>query len=343
MERKYKHLSEEERVEIYHWHANGKSRRWIGEALSRDASTISRELRRNSLASKKWPGGYEPVRAHALAARRRQWNGRFKLARQPALRDRVRDFLAMGWSPEQIAARLTQDKDNTSISHEAIYRFVYHRSAQKDYWHRLLPRQKFRRGRAGKRGGSSVLHIKDRVSVHQRPFCVHKRRQVGHWESDCILFSKYKQTVLVAQERASRFIFLAKPPCRQADTIADQLQTWLAALPPQMRRTLTQDNGTEFCAHHKLREKLGIKTYFCDPHSPWQKGGIENANGRLRRFLPRKTNLDLCSDDDIQVVADRYNNTPRKCLGFKTPAEVFFRHLQLLHFNRESTFPLSRE
>lgn len=336
MGRSYEHLSEEERVKIYHWHANGKSRRWIGEALGRDASTISRELKRNGKATKQWSGGYEPVRAQALAERRRRWDGRFKLARQPALRTQVHDFLAMGWSPEQIAARLTQDKDSISISHEAIYRYIYHCSAQKEYWHKLLPRKKYRRGRLGKRGGSPILYIKDRVSVHKRPAYIEKRRQSGHWESDCILFSKYGQTVLVAQERASRYIFLAKPPCRRAEQIAVQLQEWLAALPPQMRRTLTQDNGTEFFAHHKLRDALGMKTYFCDPHSPWQKGGIENANGRLRRSLPRNTNLALCSDTDIEAVASRYNNTPRKCLGFKTPAEVF--SAQLLHFKRESTF-----
>ena len=336
----YKHLSAEERVRIYHWHANGKSARWMGAALGRPASTVTRELARNSRKTRQWNGGYDPLRAQVLAERRRRWDGRFKLARQPRLRSLVRQGLAMGLSPEQIAARLTRLHGSTVISYESIYRFVYHRSAQKDYWHKLLPRKKHRRGRRGCRGGSPVEHIKDRVSIAKRPASIGQRRQPGHWESDYLLFSRYGQSLLAAQERVSRFILLAKPESRKAAPTRDRLHRWLELLPPQLRRSLTQDNGTEFAEHYKLRDALGIKTYFCDPHSPWQKGGIENMNGRLRRDLPRKTNLALWSPKAIQRLADRHNNTPRKCLGFQTPAEVFFQHL--LHFNRESTPPLSR-
>ena len=128
----YKQLSAEERVQIYHWHANGKSARWIGAALGRQASTIIREMRRNSKRSKQWRGGYDPIRAQALALRRRRWDGRFKLARQPELRGLVRDKLAMGWSPEQIAGRLAHEQGRTIISHESIYRFIYHRARQPD-------------------------------------------------------------------------------------------------------------------------------------------------------------------------------------------------------------------
>jgi transposase, IS30 family len=331
----YSQLSAEERVTIYHWHANGKSARFIGEALGRQASTITRELRRNSQPTKQWQGGYDPLRAEALADRRRRWDGRFKLARQPVLCAKVHDLLAMGWSPEQIAARLTQDKDSTSISHESIYRYIYHRSAQKDYWHKLLPRKKHRRGRLGKRGGSSVDLIKHRVSLDKRPAFVAKRKQEGHWETDMILFSRYGQSVLVAQERASRFILLAKPKNRRANRIQRQLAGWFKDMPASLHRSLTLDNGTEFAHHYKLNGPLAMKTYSCDPHSPWQKGGIENMNGRLRRDLPRKTDLATLSHQALRSIAERHNNTPRKCLGFKTPAEVFSAHL--LHFKREST------
>ena len=120
----------------------------------------------------------------------------------------------------------------------------------------------------------------------------------------------------------------------------DRIKRWFQALPPQLRRSLTQDNGPEFFQHHQLNP-LGVKTYFCHPHSPWQKGGIENTNGRLRRYIPRGTDPDSFSDKDLNELASRLNHTPRKCLGFKTPAEAFSN--QLLHFKCESTFPRSRE
>ena len=319
----YDHLSCEERVEIYRWHASGKSARCIGEALGRHHSTISRELERNSKATKQWPGGYEPLRADALVQRRRKRQGRSKMARQPKLRRFVRDKLAMGWPPEAIAGRLALDQSSMRISHEAIYRYAYFRSAQCDYWHRLLPRKKHRRGWLGKRGGSPADHIRDRVSIAKRPAYILKRKQAGHWETDIMAFSRIGQNLLVAQERVSRFVFLAKTPSRQAGGIHARLRRWFKALPKTLRRTLTQDNGTEFAFHHKLRHGLAIKTYFCDPHSPWQKGGIENMNGRLRRNLPRKTNLAEVAFARINAVARKHNSMPRKCLGFRTPFEVF--------------------
>jgi IS30 family transposase len=288
MGQRYGQLGLKERIDLYRLHADGKGVRAIARVLGRSPATISRELRRNSQKTKVWAGGYDPARAQSLAERRRRWDGRFKLVRQPALQKQIRDYLAMGWSPEQIAGRLALLQGSTVISPESIYRFVYHHSGQKDYWHKLLPRQKHRRGRFGRQGGSPVVHIKQRVSISQRPAFIEKRRQPGHWESDYILFSKSGQAVLVAQERSTRFIQLAKPPTRKADETFSNLFSMLSCLPPSLCRTMTQDNGTEFATHYMLRDALGIKTYFCNPHSPWQKGGIENMNGRLRRWLPRQ-------------------------------------------------------
>ncbi len=338
---KYEQLSAEERVKIYHWHANGKSAGFIGEALGRQKSTITRELLRNSKKTKQWPGGYEAVRAEGLAQRRRRWDGRFKLARQPELRAFVRQGLAMGLSPEQIAGGLARANGSTVISHESIYRYAYHCSDQKDYWHQLLPCKKHRRGKAGQRGGSPVHHIKHRVSLDKRPSFIGRRKQQGHWETDMLLFSRYGQSVLVAQERNSRFILLAKPKNRHAPRVQQRLADWFKTMPPELRRTLTLDNGTEFAHHYKLNGGLAMKTYFCDPHSPWQKGGIENMNRRLRRDLPRKLDLARLSHHALQAIAHRHNSAPRKCLGYKTPAEVFFS--LPLHFNRESTLPPARE
>jgi IS30 family transposase len=154
-----------------------------------------------------------------------------------------------------------------------------------------------------------------------------------------MLFAKYGQAVLTVHERQSRIILATRPPNKAADPIARQLVKLFTGMPSRLRQTVTFDNGTEFARHRKLRS-LAIKTFFCDPHAPWQKGGIENAIGRIRRFIPRKTDLATLPQHRFKALIGAYNNTPRKCLDFKTPAEVFS---EALHFECESTFPLSRE
>ena len=318
----YQQLGLVERIEICRLRADGKSLRAIATALGRSAATISRELRRNGVATKVWRGGYDPARAQRLAERRRRWDCRFKLARQPDLRALVRRRLAMGQSPQQIAGRLAREEARTLISHEAIYRFIYHRSAQKDYWHRLLPRHKSRRGRLGKRGGSPASLMARRQPIAARPD-IADRRVPGHWEADLMAFSAHGQSLLLAHERTSRLILLTRQVGKTAEGLIASLLAQLAAIPRPLRRTCTFDNGTEFALHYHLTDILGIETYFCDVRAPWQKGGVENAIGRLRRYLPRKTVLPSLSEHDIRRCAERYNHTPRKCLGFQTPAEVF--------------------
>jgi len=320
---RYSQLGLEERVEMYRLHAGGTSQAQISLALRRSPSTISRELRRNSRSTKVWRGGYEPVRAQHLAERRRRWDCRFKLARQPDLRARVGKDLAMGHSPEQIAGRLALEHGRALISPESIYRYIYHRSAQKDYWHRLLPRRKLKRGRPGRQGGSAASFIKLRRPISERPIEVESRRTHGHWEADFMLFSKYGQNLLVLHERQTRFTIVDHPADRKACLTAETITQNLALLPKAMRKTISFDNGTEFAEHYRLHASLGVQTFFCDPHSPWQKGGIENTIGRLRRSLPRKTNLDDLAHAILDSQVQRLNNTPRKCLGFKTPAEAF--------------------
>lgn len=337
MGRTYKQFSLEERYEIACLRADGQSIRQIAAALDRAASSVSREVRRNTGSDV----GYKPNHADDLRWARR-WRGS-RLVRQPALYELVMSKLVMGCSPEQIAGRLTLEHSAFSISHESIYRFIYAQiDRTKDYrWRHYLPRAKSKRGR-GRRSRVPMDHIKDRVSIRKRPSYIEKRCQPGHWEADLMMLSDKKTNLLVVQERRSRFTFIAKQERKSAQPTVDQIKGWLAPLPPALRRTLTQDNGPEFFQHHQLNP-LGIKTYFCSPHSPWQKGGVENMNGRIRRYVPLKTRTDSFSDADIQALAQRLNNTPRKCLGFMTPAEVFSKQLQLLHFECESTFPPSRE
>ncbi len=138
-----------------------------------------------------------------------------------------------------------------------------------------------------------------------------------------MLFAKYGQGLLIAHERQSRYTILDNPPDRKAERTASRLAKLFEPIPPPLRKTLTIDNGTEFALHYRLTEKLAVQTYFWDFHSPWQKGGVENAIGRLRRRLPRKTNLASLSSRQIASIVRIYNDTPRKCLDFKTPAEAF--------------------
>lgn len=181
--------------------------------------------------------------------------------------------------------------------------------------------------------------IKERVPISQRPQAADDRATPGHWEADYMLFQRYGDNILVVQERSTRLVLLAFTPNRKAPQTASSLATLIAPWPPDMRVTLTLDNGTEFALHHQLKRQLGIQTYFCDPHSPWQKGGIENAIGRIRRYLPRTTSLDAVSPALLTAIAQRINNTPRKCLDYKTPAEACSN--LPLHFECESTSPLS--
>ena len=319
----YCQLDLTERIEIYRLRSVGWSFRRIASFLDRSPSTISREWRRNSVKTKAWPGGYRPERAELLAQRRRRWDCRFKLARQPALRALVSDLLAMGWSPEQIAGRLALIDAPMTISHESIYRFIYHQVAQKDYWNRLLPERKGRRGRLRRGGGSPVHRIKGRVSLRERPRAAEDRKQPGHWEADLMLFARYGQAILLTHERQSRILQAKRQPSKAAQPVIDALVAMLAELPPPLRRSMTFDNGTEFAYHAQLRERIGVKTYFCDPYAPWQKGGIENAIRRLRRQLPRKSDLAKLKPGELGRMIENYNNTPRKCLGYQTPNEVF--------------------
>jgi IS30 family transposase len=251
-----------------------------------------------------------------------------------ATRPCARSSSADGWSPEQICGRLALDAGRRVISHETIYRFIHAqlKRTSDGRWRLYLRRGRLKRGWIDKGGGAP--RFAERRSVHDRPAEAADRTTQGHWEADAMLFSKTGQAILVAHERRSRITLVTRAPDLKAEPTAKALAAMLKTMPPDMRRTITFDNGTEFARHYRLTRQLGIQTYFCDTKSPWQKGGVENAIGRLRRSLPRKTNLDTLSNKAIDKLVAQYNNTPRKCLGFQTPAKAF---LKPLHFKCEST------
>lgn len=331
----YRHFSLEERCTIARLQAEGRSLRQIAAALDRSPSSIAREVRRNRAST----AAYGPALANDKA-RARRWKGS-KLDRDPELRTAVFGRLGQGFSPEQVTGRLAVEAGHRVISHETIYRFIYAQIARhKDYsWRNYLPRAKAKRGFRGKKGGSPASFIPNRLPLDHRPKAALSRRSFGHWEGDLMLFARYGQAVLTLHERKSRILIGHRPANKSANLVARLLYELLHPIPAPLRQTITFDNGTEFTQHSRLHA-LDLKTFFCDTHSPWQKGGIENAIGRMRRFLPRKTDLSALSDEDFNALLAIYNNTPRKCLDFKTPAEVFLQ--QLLHFKCESTPPPSR-
>ena len=333
---RYKQIDIEERAEIARLHAEGCSVRQIAATLDRTPSTISREMNRNGSAD----GGYRARYADEQAWARR-WRGS-KLERDEGLRERVLMGLKQKWSPEQVAGRLTLEAWGQVISHETIYRFIYGQLARKkDYsWRQCLPRAKSKRGWRGRKGGGAASFIALRRPLAERPEEAADRRVPGHWEADLMLFRTYGQAVLTLHERHSRLLIAVRPPGKAAAPIASAMASILEPLPSQWRQSITFDNGTEFARHHQLYA-LGIETFFSDTHSPWQKGGVENAIGRLRRGLPRKTDLASLSDERFTELVRSYNNTPRKCLGYQTPAETFWN--RLLHLKCESTWRLSQE
>ena len=330
MGQSYRQFGVEERCEIARLHAAGLSIRQIAAGLDRAPSSVARELKRNSGAQV----GYRPVYAQQQA-RARRWSGS-RLDRDAALREQVLGQLRAGWSPEQIAGR-----SGRAISTETIYRFIYAQiTRHNDFsWRHYLPRAKFKRGRRAGKGGSPALHMAHRIPLGERPAEVAQRLAPGHWEADLMAFARYSQNLLVLHERMSRALIATSLPSKHAKPVASAIAAALSPLPQPLRRTVTFDNGTEFARHYELNA-IGIQTFFCDPHAPWQKGGIENAIGRMRRFLPRKTDLASLDQASLLGLIALYNNTPRKCLDWNTPAEAFSNHL--LHFKRESTSLLAQ-
>jgi IS30 family transposase len=280
--------------------------------------------------------GYKPSYA-AEQAWARRWRGS-RLVRLPELRAAVLQRLGQGYSPQQVSGRMCLEQGRPVLSAESIYRFVYAQIRRTDDtdWRNYLPRRKYKRGyRRPQKSHSPMRLIEQRVPLSQRPAEVLDRSSSGHWEADLMLFSHPGQVLLVAQERASRLLLASRHDSKAATPIAEQLQRDFARLPQPLRQSVTFDNGAEFSHHHRLHHSLKMRTYFCDRHAPWQKGGIENAIGRLRRALPRKVDPCRLTPAQIDLLIARYNQTPRKCLGYRTPAEPFTA--QLLHFKCDST------
>jgi IS30 family transposase len=236
----------------------------------------------------------------------------------------------MGWSSEQIAGRLRRQAAQHEISHESIYRWIYGPIGRRERLHRYLARAKARRGRRP-RAGRREPAIPNRTPIHWRPAKASCRTEFGHWEADLMHFRRQRDALLTLQERKTRITLGGRLASKRAEPTMDQIVAKLAALPKRARRSATFDNGGEWARHEYLRAELGMRTYFCDPHSPWQRGGIENANGVLRRDVPRHATLSGYCDHDLDALLWAFNTTPRKCLAFETPGASVARYRRMIH------------
>jgi IS30 family transposase len=236
----------------------------------------------------------------------------------------VIDRLEHCWSPEQIAGRLRLFETGARVCHETIYQFIYGTEGRELALHRHLWRaRRQRHPRFGRRPRRSTIPLEQTIA--HRPVEVAHRRDFGHWECDLLVFQQVhgRANVTCMVERKSRVTRLLHNPDRRSASVIDEIGKVVGVLPAALRQTITFDRGSEFRAYRQLTQKHGLHAYFCDPHSPWQKGSVENANGRLRRFLPSMLDPSTLTPAKLHEVELLMNTTPRKCLGYRTPHETF--------------------
>jgi IS30 family transposase len=317
-----------EREEIALGRAAGLSMRAIARRLGRDPATVSRELGRFA-----GTGGYRASVAQAAADGRARRPKQSKLARHPRLRAFVSHQLAeRQWSPEQIAGRLIEefpDDESMRISHEAIYQSLYVQGRgelRRELTACLRTGRALRKPR--RRADARRERIPHKVMISERPAEAEDRALPGHWEGDLVLGAGGKTAVGTLVERATRFVLLVHLPTDHgAEAVRDALVATITTLPAALRRSLTWDQGSELARHAEITFATDLPVYFCDPHSPWQRGSNENTNGLLRQYLPKGSDLSVHTAADLDAIAAKLNGRPRKTLAFKTPAEDLARLL----------------
>jgi IS30 family transposase len=317
-----RYLSLAEREEIALGLARGESYRQIGARLGRPASTISREVARN-----RGGRGYRAVAAQAATEMRAQRPKTAKLAGNRRLRGWVADRLAERWSPEQISVMLERQfpgEPEMRVSHETIYQSLYVQgrgALRRELAVCLRTGRALRKPRrtADKRRG----RIKDMVMISERPAEAADRAVPGHWEGDLIMGAGNKSAIGTVVERTTRFVLLLHLPAgHEAPQVAEAMTVAMKTLPAAVRRSLTWDQGSEMAGHAQIAVAADLDIYFCDPHSPWQRGTNENTNGLLRQYFPKGTDLSVHGGDRLEEVAAELNARPRKTLGWRTPAQA---------------------
>ena len=316
-------LSLEDRVEIQVGIERGESGAQIGRRLGWDASTVTREIARHSTSGR---DGYRPFEAHRRACANAHRVKPTKLGSDPVLLALVTAWLEQWWSPQQIAQRLREefpDRPEMWVSHETIYKSLYVQG--RGELRRELARC-LRSGRAKRRSnnpGSTIGKIPGMVNISERPAEVNDRAVPGHWEGDLIMGASNRSAVGTLVERSTRFVMLLHlGEDKSAAAVREAMAAKIMELPEALRRSITWDQGKEMVEHRQFKIDTGIQIYFCDPHSPWQRGSNENTNGLLRQYMPKGTDLRQHSQADLDAYAHSLNGRPRQTLNWRTPTEA---------------------
>jgi IS30 family transposase len=312
--RTYTQLTQEQRYQIYSLLKAGHNQTEIANNIQVHKSTISRELRRNRGLK-----GYRPKKAHEFALSRRNKAIRLIDAFTWAW---IETLIRFDLSPEQVSDWL-KDNFGLRISHEWIYQYILRDKGVGGDLHRHLRCQKKRKKRYGiydRRG-----KLKNRVGIDERPAIVDTRQRLGDWEVDTIIGKGHRHAIVSLVERKSRLTLLKKVERKTAQNVADAVIELLKSLPVRTH-TITADNGKEFADHQRIAHDLRTNVYFAHPYSSWERGSNENMNGLIRQYFPKKRSFVTITQQEIEFVINRLNNRPRKCLGFKTPNEVFFKN-----------------
>lgn len=318
-------LAEREQIEYYL--SLHLKKRQIAKFIGRNIAVVVREIQRHK--SPYFP--YNAIMAQRAAERKSHKTNKRKMDKNETLRQWVVARLRKKWSPEQIEGRLKKypppKLKGVAITHETIYQYIY-QNEDDPLLYKHLRRSKWLRQKRGKRKYRAQI-IPDRTSIDFRPEEINKREKIGHFESDTIEFRKQRVVVSVQYERKIQLARITKLPAKKAEETEYALSKTMEDLPPKFRGSITFDNGGENAKHMTLKEIYDIQTYFCDPYSAWQKGGVENMNGLIRQYLPKKIDMQTVGENDILEIQESLNNRPRKGLGYLTPNEAL--NLKVMH------------
>jgi len=307
------HLTMEERdriAQLRHQRANQKE---IAQALGRCRSTISRELQRNGTGAE-----YYAAQAQRESERRRRERPLIRKMADPQINQAVRSGLTQEWAPEEITGRLKEQGCERWVWPQTIDTWIK-QDPHRQHWESFLRRRGKRRCRQTNRATTG-----DAARIRNRPEVIEQRLRLGDFEGDTVLGPAGTGGLATLVDRKSRFSIIVKIQSKNADHVHHKLKQRLKELDEERRHSITFDNGTEFARCQRLEKHLGMKLYFADPGCPYQRGTNENTNGLIRQYFPKGTDFRDISHHEVRATENKLNNRPRKCLGFRTPAEVFF-------------------
>ena len=314
----YTHLTKSEREEIAIGVATGLSQYAIAKVLKRSPSSISRELLRNKPA--KNIVEYRANPAHQRSQDRWQTSHCRKRLKSDDLRAHVVEKLILGWTPQIIAGRISCEGLLPKTNHESIYQWIY--SEQRDLI-KYLPRSHRKRRKRGSAKYKHASKIPSRIPIKNRPLAADLRTEPGHWEADTAVSRQSQAAIAILIERTSRLVKIRHMLSKSAHHMEQALISSLADIPPQFRKSITYDNGTENTRHQTVNKALNTLSFFCEPYHSWEKGSVEQVIGLIRRTYPKKTDWALISQSDLDIIQHKLNHRPRKCLNFLSPHEAY--------------------